>query len=120
MSKVTSLIEAMEHVSKLRSRRAVLQTCVDHIRSLYRSSDAGEPEMKITRDDHALVSATHIEETLSYLDSVIETIDVDLEELTTQRVMPRDPEPEEVPENLNDVIRIVAKKEGKKNVRRKA
>lgn len=108
--KTRTLVEAMEHVSALRSRRAVIQTCVDYLRSHYRATAAGDPEFRITREDYAVVPAQHIEDTLLFFDTVMGDLDIELSQMTAARVVPEE-QSEEEPESLEDVIRIVASKE---------
>lgn len=58
---MSSVREALEKISELESRKAVLETLLAYLETHYKSSDAGEPDMRITRDDLGLVPEEHID-----------------------------------------------------------
>jgi hypothetical protein len=76
-----TIAEVMETISKLRSRRAILDVNKSHLRNVYTKTDAGPPESRITRDDLAFVPASHIEDAIIDMEHEIELIDARLEEL---------------------------------------
>lgn len=81
-----TLLEVMELISKLRSRKAVYQTAISHLRTFYKDSDAGKAEMRITREDLAVVTQPHVDDSISEMMDRVEEIDVELELLQNQPV----------------------------------
>ena len=97
--------EMVEKISELKSESAILKQLIMYLESYYKSSDSGEADMKITRDDHAYVPELHI-------DKVIDTLAERIEETTTtqeqlEKFLVTDPE--------EAVRKQVRTKKGKKN-----
>jgi len=76
-----TIAEMLETISKLRSRRAILQVLITHLRHVYMETNAGPPEQRILREDHAFVPKEHIEQNIIETEHEIELIDARLEEL---------------------------------------
>ena len=76
---MASFAEAIEKVSELKSRWAILHEMLVYLETHFKSSDAGEPEMRITRDDYAAVPEKHIDVEISNLtlqmDQILQEID---------------------------------------------
>ena len=51
----------VDKISEVRSKIAVFEGLVLHLKSNYLPSDAGDPEMKFYRGDYAPVPASHVE-----------------------------------------------------------
>lgn len=51
----------VDKISEVRSKIAVFEGLVLHLKSNYLPSDAGDPEMKFYRGDYAPVPAPHVE-----------------------------------------------------------
>lgn len=78
---VTALLE---QISRLESRKAVYTTLISHLRICYRKSDTGPAEMKVVREDLAVVPERHIEEAIIEMEERIDTLNAELEELQNQ------------------------------------
>ncbi len=59
-------------VSELLSKIALKENFVLHLRANYKSSDAGEAEMYVVREDHATVSEDHIDR---FIEDTVDEID---------------------------------------------
>lgn len=67
-------------ISKLRSKIAVHKTLISQLKANYMSSDAGPGELRIQRDDGAVVVDSHLQETVEDLESMVESLAEELEE----------------------------------------
>lgn len=81
-----TLLEAMELISQLRSRKAVYQTAIAHLRTCYKDTDAGAAEMRISREDLAVVNQEHLEKSIGEMMDRIEQLDVEIELLQNQPI----------------------------------
>ena len=73
-----SVREALEKISELESRKAILECLITYLETHYRSSDAGEPDMTIARDDMGLVPEEHIDAQLELLVVEVDSIKKEL------------------------------------------
>lgn len=78
--------EVAEIVSSLKSKKAVNVMLIAHIQSAYKDTDAGKAEMRVTRQDFAVVSQEHLEAAIIELESSNELIDAEIEVLSNQPV----------------------------------
>lgn len=74
-----SVREALEKISELESRKAILETLLAHLETHYISSDAGEPDMRITRDDLGLVPEEHVSSQIDLLVLEIDQVKKELD-----------------------------------------
>lgn len=81
-----TIAEVMELISKLRSEKAILNAIGTHLRSFYKKSDAGPPEITLMREDFAMVSEAHIDDYIVRLEERVISIDAELEELQNQPI----------------------------------
>jgi hypothetical protein len=72
--------EALQKVSELKSRWAILHELVVYLETHFKSSDAGEPELRITREDFATVPEDHIEAQIAHLANEMDQIQQELDE----------------------------------------
>jgi len=103
-------------ISKLRSKIAVYKTVISQLKANYMSSDAGPGELRIQRDDGAIVVNTHLQETVEDLEATVETLAEELEEwenLTFNPQLTADV-PEEEPEPVQSVAAVAITKQKKK------
>jgi hypothetical protein len=78
--------EAIEKVSELRSRHAILHELVIYLETHYKSSDAGPPELRMHRTDHAVVPEEHIEQQVTLLTVEMDQIQAELAEWGKLRI----------------------------------
>lgn len=97
-----SVREALEKISELESRKAILETLLAHLETHYTSSDAGDPDMRITRDDHGLVPEHHITTQIDLLVVEVDQVKKELEGWKGLSINPPDEE--------EDVAKKVRKK----------
>lgn len=110
--------EVIERISELRSRKAVYQTAIAHLKTCYRETDAGAAEMRMFREgDQGLVPQLHIEKSLVEMETRIDYLDAEIEELQNQPVGGGAPPVAELAaetkaetEEIADAIRAKAKK----------
>jgi hypothetical protein len=76
--------ELLMVISKLNSRKAVFQMLIVHLRNNYRRTDSGQPEMRVTREDMAVVPESHIEDSIIEMETMIDVVNAELEELQNQ------------------------------------
>lgn len=100
--------QALDKVSELRSRRALLQLVQQYLKNNYVDDDNGEAEMTVTRDDHALVSQAHIRDFLDLLSDQDVLAGSEMEEWENMQLLPPDAPSE-------DAVRAAVK--GKKAAR---
>jgi len=81
-----TIAEVMELISKLRSEKAILNALGTHLRSFYKKSDAGPPEITLMREDFAMVSEAHIDDYIVRLEERVISIDAELEELQNKPI----------------------------------
>lgn len=81
-----TIAEVMELISKLRSEKAILNAIGTHLRSFYKKSDAGPPEITLMREDFAMVSEAHIDDYIVRLEERVISIDAELEELQNKPI----------------------------------
>lgn len=74
-----SVREVLEKISELESRKAIQETLLAHLETHYIPSDAGEPDMHITRDDLGLVPEEHISAYLGHLVAEIDQVNKELD-----------------------------------------
>lgn len=72
--------EALNKVSELRSRYAILHALVTHLETHYKSQDAGAPELRVTRDDYAIVPEEHIDKEMAIICAEMDQIQAEIEE----------------------------------------
>ncbi len=84
MNAPRTVSELLATISKLNSRKAVFQMLIIHLRNNYRKTDAGTAEMRVTREDLALVPETHIEDSIIELETLVDVVNAELEELQNQ------------------------------------
>lgn len=103
-------------ISKLRSKIAVYKTVISQLKANYMSSDAGPGELRIQRDDGAIVVDTHLQETVEDLEATIETLAEELEEWENLTFNPQliAGAPEEEPEQVQSVAAVAITKQKKK------
>lgn len=82
----TSVAAIIEKISELKSERAVIQQLISYLSANYRSGDTGQIEMRITRDDHALVPENHIDQVIQKLVEMLEETNITQQEFETWRV----------------------------------
>jgi hypothetical protein len=76
---VANLRQALERITELQSRKAILRTMILHIETLYVSSDT-EPEAHIRREDGGLVPQQHIRGYLLDLETALMGVESELGE----------------------------------------
>jgi hypothetical protein len=64
--------QVVTKIAELRSRVAIGEALVLYLRAHYVSSDSGDAEMKITRDDHAFVPEGHVGD---YIQQIVDDVD---------------------------------------------
>ncbi len=85
MSTPKTITLLLAQISKLQSRKAVLNMLIAHLRICYcESSDTGPAEMRVTRADLGVVPAEHIEDSIIEMEGLIDIINAELEELQNQ------------------------------------
>lgn len=77
---MASFAEAIEKVSELKSRWAILHELVVYLETHYKSSDAGEPELRVTREDYAAVPERHIDAEIANLMMQMDQIQQEIDE----------------------------------------
>lgn len=106
--KPRTFAEALDLVSRLRSRKAIKMMLIAHITAAYKDSDAGKAEMRVTREDLAFVSQPHLNDMLIELEHDIELIDAEIEELQNQPIgggaPPAAETPSAEPPKVNDPV----------------
>lgn len=81
-----TILEVMELVAELRSRKAVYQVAIAHLRTCYRDGDV-PAEMRMSREgDGGIVPQLHIEKALIEMEGRIDLLDAEIEELQNQPV----------------------------------
>jgi hypothetical protein len=85
--------EALEKVSELKSRWAILHEIVVYLETHFKSSDAGEPELRITREDHAAVPEAHIDAQVAQLVHELDQIQQELDEWGNLKITAPSEEP---------------------------
>lgn len=70
--------QIVDKISELRSKIAISDYTLRHLRTYYFASDHGEAEMKLYRDDQALVSEGHVRAYLDDLDSQLKEYKAEL------------------------------------------
>ncbi len=113
-----TILEVMELVSELRSRKAAYQTAIAHLRTCYMNTDAGEAEMRMAREgDQSVVPQLHIEKSIIEMEGRIDLLDAEIETLQNQPVGGSTPpvaevavQAEKAEEELAETIRTSAKK----------
>lgn len=100
--------QAMEKISELRSRTAVIEMLMLYLDANYVDDDSGEAEMSVTRDDAAIVPQEHIKEFQAWLAEQVDQADSEIEEWESMQLL----EPEEKP-----VTPKVSTRKGKKAAR---
>lgn len=96
------VVEVVEKISELKSRKAIAAQIAMYLKAHYLSSDTGAPEMKITRDDCHMVPEEHIKLFISEMsDSVDES---DAMQVEYENFMAQDPT------ELEEAIRKKTKK----------
>ncbi len=81
-----TLLEVLHLIAKLNSRKAGYKMLIAHLQTFYKDNDTGKAELRMTREDLAIVPQEHIEEFLGELMDKVEEIDVELETLQNQPV----------------------------------
>lgn len=81
MAAPKNVIELLAQISQLVSRKAVYHTLITHLRTCYKSTDAGAAEMRVTREDFGAVPEKHIEETIIEMEERIDIINAEIEML---------------------------------------
>lgn len=76
-----NVAELLALIAKLNSRKAVFRMLITHLRTCYQASDTGEAEMRVLREDSAVVPNQHIEDSIIELETAIDLINAELEEL---------------------------------------
>lgn len=74
-----------DKVSELRSKIAIKEAFVLHLKANYKSSDAGSAEMHVTRDDFATVPEIHID---LFIEDTVDEIDTMRAELRQWESLP--------------------------------
>ena len=75
-----SVGNVLDKISETRSKIAILEGVVLHLRSNYHTSDAGEPEMRFYRGDYAPVPEAHISSTIVDLEALVKECRAQLEQ----------------------------------------
>lgn len=76
---MATLRQALERITELQSRKAILRTLILHIETMYAASDT-EPEAHIRREDGGLVPQHHINGYLLDLETSLSGVEAELEE----------------------------------------
>lgn len=84
MNAPRTVSELLATISKLNSRKAVFQMLIVHLRNNYRKTDTGTAEMRVTREDLAIVPESHIEDSIIELETLVDVVNAELEELQNQ------------------------------------
>lgn len=89
MSTITqpqTILEVMNLVAKLHSRKAGYKMLIAHLQTCYKDNDSGKAELRMMREDLAIVPQEHVEAFIGELMDNVERIDVELETLQNQPV----------------------------------
>lgn len=81
-----------EQVASLRSRMAVYRMLITHMRTCYKKTDAGPAEMRVVRDDGALVTERHIEQAIIEMEERIQVLEAEIDEVQEMIIEPEEPE----------------------------
>lgn len=84
MNAPRTVSELLATISKLNSRKAVFEMLIVHLRNNYRQNDTGAAEMRVTREDLAIVPESHIEDAIIELETLVDVVNAELEELQNQ------------------------------------
>jgi hypothetical protein len=84
-----------DKISELKSKIAIQEGVVLHLKANFMSSDAGEPEMHFTRDDYATVPEKHITTFIVEAVDEIDALKAQLEEWENLAVPLPGDEPEQ-------------------------
>lgn len=102
-------------LSEIQSMRAIAHTLAVYLEMNYKGSDAGDAEMRITRDDNAIVPEPHIDLFVEKLYQQLEELDAELEEWGSMEL-------QDMADNIRritvgeDAVAPVSKKKGKRRV----
>lgn len=109
--------EIADKISELRSKVAVQETLISQLRANYMSSDAGAGELRIQRQDGAVVPDHHFQVCIKDMDTMINELRGELEEWEslTFNTGPVEVEVEEEDDEVEEPVAISKKKE-KRNV----
>lgn len=80
----TTISGLLNQISELQSRKAIYLEFVAHLRICYRGADSGPAEMRITREDLAVVPERHIDAMIIELEERIHFLNAEIEELQDQ------------------------------------
>lgn len=75
-----SVGNVLDKISETRSKIAVFEGLILHLKSNYHTSDAGEPEMKFYRGDYAPVPEPHIEASIADMEALVKEFRAQLEQ----------------------------------------
>lgn len=104
-----TVAQLIELVAQLKSRKAVFQTLITHLRTCYCETDSGPAEMRVIREDLGVVPGLHIEKAIIELETMIDLTNAELEELQNQP-FGGSPPPAASPETKQSAPRSTEKK----------
>lgn len=83
-----SVREALDKLSEMESRKAIISTVVTYLETHFKSSDAGTPDMTITREDLGVVPESHIDAFITALDHESDQLAQEMEEWNSLSILP--------------------------------
>lgn len=102
--------QALAKVSELRSRAAMIEALMLHLKAHYTDDDSGEAEMKFVREDAAIVPQVHVKDFQMWLADQLDLVGAEMDEWEGMKLSPQE---EEAPE----VTPKVSTRKGKKAAR---
>lgn len=82
-----------EQVASSRSRMAVYRMLITHMRTCYKKTDAGPAELRVARDDGAIVTERHIEQAIIEMEERVQVLESEIDEIQEMIIEPDEPEP---------------------------
>ncbi len=102
--------QALEKVSELKSRTAILQVLLTYIEAHYTDDDSGEAEMTFVRSDHAIVPQDHIKDFQAWLVEQADLADSEIDEWENMQLLPPVEETQEDADDSGPIPKVKTRK----------